>query len=219
MGSTLPVEDGVDKIRYESSAGNLLEKAFETDVKKYGNWIKNGESIVIIYKSPIPTEKRSKLAAKLLSTVKYMYENNQILNYEEIAPELKPEFTILTGQDEIKGVSLQIFKTDNYKDKGGSQIIENFFISYYSPEPTYDASLSAQVSYIISKILSKKSKKCETLLGPKWLVLLNTNPILGYRHYAQFASEAVEYIKGYGFDKIFLIHNLKCFELYPFRNR
>lgn len=209
-----PIEDGVDKIRHESSAGNLLEKAFAADVKKSGNWITNGESIVITYTSPIPTEKRSRLASRLLKTVKYLYQTNQILNYKDIGSELKPELTVLTGQSEIKGVSLEIFKTDYYKDKGAHPILENFFTSFYSPEPVYDASLAAQVSYIMSGILSKKSKKCDALPGPKWLVLINTHPILEYQDYAQFPLKAPDSTKGFGFERIFLIDNRQCLELF-----
>ena len=192
-----------------------MEEAVAADVKKHGNWIKNGESIVITYTSPIPTEKRSRFAAKLLNTVKYLYQTNKIQNYNEINPEFKPELTVLTGQDKIRGVSLEIFKTDYYKDKGSSPIIENFFTSFYSPEPVYDASLSAQVSYILSGILSKKQKKCEALSDPKWLVLINTHPILEYQDYAQFLLKAQAFVKGFGFEKIFLVHNKKCLELFP----
>lgn len=209
-----PSEDGVDKIRHESSAGNLLEKAFAADVKRSGNWITNGESIVITYTSPIPTEKRSRFASRLLNTVKYLYQTDQILNYKDIDSELKPELTVLTRQDEIKGVSLEIFKTDYYKNKGSAPIIENFFTSFYSPEPVYDASLSAQVSYIMSGTLSKKSKKCESLPDPKWLVLINTHPILEYTDYAQFPLIAPDFIKGFGFEKIYLIDNRQCLELF-----
>ena len=213
-----PIEDGVDKIRHESSAGNLLEKAFAADIKKYGNWITNGESIVITYTSPIPTEKRSRFASRLLKTVKYLYRTNQILDYKDIDSELKPELTVLTGQAEIKGVSLEIFKTDYYRDKGGHPIIENFFTSFYSPDPVYDGSLAAQVSYIMSDALSKKSKKCEALPDPKWLVLINTHPILEYQDYAQFPLQAPDFTKGCGFERMFLIDNKKCFELFSTQN-
>jgi len=209
-----PIDDGEDKIRYESSARNLLMRAFKNDIEKKGNWIKKGESIVVTYISPIPTQKRSSLARKILSQVKHMYHNNQLLDSKEIAGHIKPELTVLTGQSEIKGVSIEIFKTNYYESSDNySPIIENFFCSFYSPKRVYDTSLSAQVFYILVSIISKKKNKCAQLQIPKWLVLVNTHHILEYNDYKQFFNENAEFIRQYDFDKFYLIENGKCLEL------
>ncbi len=206
-----PVTDGVDKIKYESSAIDFLENAFENDSKKNGNWVREGDSIVIMYKSPIPPKNRSKIAKRTLKTIKFMYQNDQIPTYEEIDDYLKPEFTVLTGQNEIKGVSLEIFKTDSYQSHSNySPIIENYFCSYYSPEPPYDGSLSMQAGYILTTTIEGKQKKCIKLSMPKWLILLNTHPILHRENYQQIIDEHIDYFVKFGFEKVFMVDKGEC---------
>lgn len=213
-----PPHERVDKIKYESSAGNLLEEVFNNDLKKNGSWIKNGDSIVILYTSPIPVEKRSKLAKKILNVIKNMYLNNQLLAYKDIKNSIKTELTILTGRDDIKGVTLEVFKSNWYKFDENEKyypIIENFFCSFYSPDPVHDGSLAAQVVHILSNIIRKKHTKCAKLEMSKWLVLINTHPILDYNDYKKFFVQNTDFLNTQDFNKFYLIENGKCLELYP----
>lgn len=210
-----PVKNGLDRIKYEVSAGDFLEKQYELDIKNGNAWIGQGESLVVIILSPIPLEQRGKIGKKLLKVLKKLYEQNEILHLENRIGINNGEFTLLTGNTDCPGLTLQVLKTNFYQNPYTyTPIVVNFFVVQSSNNKPYDCSLDNQSLYILESVVRKKEEKCKHLQAGVWLVILNEHPILEIKDYTRVMPYINEMLKSSIFSKIFIVDVKKAYEFY-----
>lgn len=208
---TNPLENGHDRIQYESSAVDFLVKQYDAEVKNGRGWICKGESLIIFVLSPIPLEGRGKLGAKLLKVLKQLYLKDNILNYTDDRELDEGNFTFLTGDKELPGLTIHVLKTMLYKD---SPIMVNFFATQSSNNQPYDCLLDNQSWYVLESIIKKKSQKCEHLQEEVWLAIINQHPILDMADYHRGTAFIGDPLRNSMFKKIFIVDGGKAHELY-----
>lgn len=210
-----PTQNGHDRIKYEVSAGDFLKKQYETDVKNGDAWVCQGESLVVMILSPIPLKDRGKISKKLLKFLKKLYDQNEIPELKKRKSINEGEFTFLTGDKDLPGLTLQVFKTSFYKQSSTySPIMVNFFATQASNNKPYDSSLNNQSWYILESIIKKKCEKCENLQEEVWLVILNEHSILDIKDYMRAMPDVSELTINSKFAKIFIVDQKKAHIFY-----
>jgi hypothetical protein len=210
-----PLENGHDRIQYESSAIDFLVKQYDSEVKNGNGWLCKGESLIIFVLSPIPLEGRGKLGTKLLKVLKQLYLKDNILNYTDDREPNEGDFTFLTGKKELPGLTIHVLKTMFYKDSSTySPIMVNFFATQSSNNQPYDCLLDNQSWYVLESIIKKKSQKCEQLQEEVWLAIINQHHILDMADYQRGTAFIEDALKNSMFTKIFIVDAGKAHELY-----
>lgn len=210
-----PLENGHNRIQYESSAVDFLVKQYEAEVKNGKGWIREGESLIIFVLSPIPLEGRGKLGTKLLKVLKQLYLQDNILNYTDDRKTDEGNFTFLTGDKELPGLTIHVLKTMFYKDSPTySPIIVNFFATQSSNNQPYEGLLDNQSWYVLESIIKKKSQKCKHLQEEVWLAIINQHPILDMVDYHRGITFIDVVLRNSIFTKIFIVDGEKAHVLY-----
>jgi hypothetical protein len=204
----MPESDYLEpKERYERSTASMIDK-IENNVK---TWLDPSETIILMISSPVPLEKRGHLAKKIAKQLEIAYQSNSWSIDQKIDIQINTE-----------DVKLPIFRleaklTNFYAGrKEYSAVKEILGASLQSPEPVFQSSLSEQAVYTLWNAIVEKSKKLEHLVGEKWLVLINNNPLLDTclysEAYARILKQCDNSLKS-AFSKIFIIEGKVAHEL------
>ncbi|MBS0627636.1 MAG: hypothetical protein JSS09_05435 [Verrucomicrobia bacterium] len=81
--------------------------------------------------------------------------------------------------------------------------------SFQSTQPVLQSSLTDQAFYVLSSAIAEKTNKLGLLEGEKWLVLINTHPLLDYSLYSEaYKKISSQKLIKHSFSKNFFIDKL-----------
>lgn len=173
------------------------------DLTKKENFLKQDETLVLIFKNHVPYEGRAKLAKKIVKEIRGAYVRNKIA--------IKCHDNDLNFCINIDKLSIELFATKYYYGKPTYSVVK-----YILAAPLESSNLIAQVSLtdqaimILRNIVEEKIKKLAHLDGKKWLAIFNTHPLLDidiFRDAFSKIGAEVEFAKKIDvFEKIFLLH-------------
>lgn len=192
------------KERYERSAVGMIDK-LENIVK---TWLAPSDTIILMISNPVPLEQRGRLAKKIELEIAYRSKSWGL--------DQKIDIQIMIEDVKQPLFSVEAKLTNFYAGKNEySAIKEILGASLQSPDPVFLASLSEQAVYTLWNAIIEKNKKLAHLVGEKWLVLINNNPLLDINlyseAYAKILKESTNSEKD-AFSKIFIIEEKVAME-------
>ncbi len=157
----------MELINWEDKIQNLILK---------DNFLKPGETIILTITTPIPPEKRAKLAQSLVTSLKSSYKDNRIPPYTSNS---SAKFKVTFNKVEITA-SL----TEYYKDLPQYSLVKFIpAMSLQSSNLPLQSSLIEQAEYILRVAAEEKWTKLAHLNNKKWLAIFNMNPLLDQTTY------------------------------------
>ena len=190
---------------YESSTNAMLEKI----VTFVQEWIGPSETVIVTFTSLIPLENRGKLAKKIAGELRKSYKN------KSLALDKKIIIKINTSDTQLPVLHIEASLTNYYAGKVEYSTVKSILCaSLYSPDPIEQNKLENQAVYILNKAIKEKAKKLAHLQKEKWLVLINTHPLLDFELYTIALREINKRLLS-NLSRIFIVFEKGTIELPP----
>lgn len=162
------------KEQYESSIINTIDKI--NDITK--KWLDPSTTIILMILSPIPRKNRGVFAKKTANHIKKIYMSKSWKLGQKIF------FQIETKDIKLPTVNIEALLINSVGNPYRA-IQEIIAPSFQSTQPVLQSSLTDQAFYVLSSAIAEKTNKLGLLEGEKWLVLINTHPLLDYSLYSE----------------------------------
>ncbi len=203
---TLPNNTYDERNSYESSSTNTFLKKIITLTQE---WIDPSETIIVTFTSLIPLGNHGKLAKKIARELENLYKNKMLSHDRNI------KIKIITSDTQLPILHIEAKLTNYYAGKGEYSAVKSILsASLFTPDPIGQNNLASQAEYILYYAIKKKAKKLAHLQQEKWLVLINTHPLLNIELYSIAFGEIRKRLLS-NLTKIFIVFQSSAIELPP----
>lgn len=167
------------RIQQDPSTGKNVPVPM-TDVRSYNEmlakiraevrtWISAGETIILTFLSPLPSERRANIARIISGRLKTEYDAGNLSHEEPLRIRMPADTEIC----------LEAKLTTFYRDRQNYSPVMNILAASMSASNmAWQCNLSFQAQYVLQEAGVKKHEKLKNLSGEKWLIVINTHPLL-----------------------------------------